>query len=77
MGMFKDVILENERRRDIYDFVKKNPGFHMRGLQRQLEMPLASLEYHLDYMVRKNVLLKEIDGRYTRYYARPLEKEDQ
>ncbi|MEJ2241123.1 MAG: winged helix-turn-helix transcriptional regulator [Candidatus Bathyarchaeota archaeon] len=74
--MFKQEILENERRGEIYDFIKKNPGLHLRELQRRLNLPLTSLEYHIDYMVRKNVLLKESSKHYSRYYVRHLDEED-
>jgi predicted transcriptional regulator len=74
--MFKAEILENERRGKIYGFIKKNPGLHFRELQRRLKVPLASLEYHLDYMVRKKVLLREDEGHYTRYYVEQLDAED-
>lgn len=74
--MFKKEILENERRREIYKFIEKNPGVHLRGLQRSLKMPLSSLEYHVNYMVRKKVILSEKDGRYRRYYVKQLDAED-
>jgi predicted transcriptional regulator len=41
-----------------------------------LKVPLASLEYHLDYMVRKKVLLRESEGHYTRYYVEQLDAKD-
>jgi predicted transcriptional regulator len=74
--MFKDEILENERRRRIYSFIKASPGIHLRELQRALSIPLASLEYHLKYMARKKIVFSEEDGHYTRYYCTPLEPED-
>jgi len=74
--MFKEEILENERRREIYKFLEKNPGFDLRELQRTLKMPLSSLEYHLNYMVRKKVIFREKDERYRRYYVKQLDNED-
>jgi len=74
--MFKDEILENERRREIYVIVEANPGIHLRELQRVLNMPLATLEYHLSYMARKQIIYKEKDGHYIRYYVKPFEPED-
>jgi predicted transcriptional regulator len=74
--MLKEAILENDRRRDIYDFVKANPGLHLRALQRRLGLPLTSLEYHVDYLVRKNVIYRERAGRFTRFYARLLDEKD-
>lgn len=65
----KEKVLENEHRRIIYNFVKENPGLHMRELQRRLDIPLSTLEYHLDYLERKDILSQEDDRRYCRYFA--------
>ena len=75
--MLKKLILENQRRKEIYDFLVSNPGFHMRGMQRKLKLPLTSLEYHLDYMVRKKLLIRERDGRFTRFYTNFLDEKDE
>jgi predicted transcriptional regulator len=74
--MFKDEILENQKRRDIYSIVETNPGIHLRELQRILNMPLTTLDYHLTYMNRKKILFAEKDGHYLRYYVRPLDPQD-
>jgi predicted transcriptional regulator len=74
--MFKDEILENENRRKIYGVIEANPGIHLRELQRVLDMPLTTLEYHLSYMSRRKILFAETDSHYKRYYARPLGPED-
>jgi len=74
--MFKDEILENERRRNIYAMIEANPGIHLRELQRVLNMPLATLEYHLSYMARKKIIFGEKIEHYMRYYIKPLEPED-
>ena len=74
--MFKDEILENERRGKIYATIKKNPGLHLRQLQRIMCIPLASLQYHLNYMTRRHVILEEKSEHYTRYYSKPLEAAD-
>lgn len=74
--MFKDEILENEKRRKIYRVIEDNPGIHMRELQRTLEMPVATLEYHLSYMVRKKIIYGEADENVKRYYSKPLDPQD-
>jgi predicted transcriptional regulator len=74
--MFKDEILENENRRRIYLKVSSNPGIHLRELQRILDMPLTTLEYHLSYMSRKQILFAETDSYYKRYYAKSLGTQD-
>jgi predicted transcriptional regulator len=74
--MFKDEILENKRRNEIYNYIKKNPGSHIRELQRKIDIPLASLQYHLNYMARRGVIVEEKSDHYTRYYSAPFEFND-
>jgi predicted transcriptional regulator len=72
----REKVLENEHRREIYNFVKENPGLHLRELQRRLKMPLSTLEYHLDYLEKKEILALEDDRRYCRYFAEKLTPDD-
>lgn len=72
----REKILENDHRRTIYNFVKENPGLHMRELQRRLKIPLSTLEYHLDYLEKKEILTLEDDRRYCRYFVNRLATED-
>ena len=74
--MFKDEILENEKRRTIHALIEASPGIHLRELQRLLNMPLTTLEYHLSYMARKKILFAETEGHRKRYYTKPLDPED-
>ncbi len=74
--MFKDEILENENRRSIYATIDANPGVHLRGIQRILNMPLTTLEYHLSYMVRKQIVFAESEANLRKYYVKTLDEED-
>lgn len=74
--MFKDEILENEKRRKIYALVEASPGIHLRELQRVLNIPLTTLEYHLSYMARKKIIFGETEHHHKRYYTKPLDPED-
>src|SRR4030067_1455947 len=74
--MFKEKFLQKENRRRVYSIIETTPGIHMRELQRVLDMPLTTLEYHLTYMSRKKIIFKESDSHYKRYYVRPLDSED-
>jgi len=74
--MFKDEILENEKRRRIYEVIQTNPGIHLRELQRILQMPVATIEYHLDYMTRRRIIYSEAGEHVKRYYTQPLNTED-
>jgi predicted transcriptional regulator len=74
--MFKEEVLENEKRRNIYAIIEANPGIHFRELQRILDIPLATLEYHLSYMTRRKIVFGEKTDHYMRYYVKPLDSED-
>jgi predicted transcriptional regulator len=74
--LFKDEILENEKRRRIYGLIEASPGIHLRELQRILDIPLTTLEYHLSYMTRKKILFAETEDHHKRYYTKPLDPED-
>ena len=74
--MLKEELLKNEHRREIFHFLEANPGMHLRELQRRLGFPLTTLEYHLDYMARRNVIYKEKDGRFNRFYVKLLDEKD-
>lgn len=60
--------LELETRRRIYQHLQKTPGTHMREIGRELDIPMGTLEYHLHYLVKANLLTTRQDARYTRYF---------
>jgi predicted transcriptional regulator len=62
--------LELETRKKIYDQIKKSPGIHFRELQRRLELVVGSLQYHLHYLEKRNLIKASSDGDYVRYFAR-------
>jgi predicted transcriptional regulator len=69
----KEKVLEHEKRREIYEYLKENPGLHMREIQRRLDIPFSTLEYHLDYLEKHEIIDEEEDRRYCRYFADELE----
>ncbi len=54
--------LDIKIRRDIYSYIKANPGLHLRALQRTLKLSLGNLRYHLDYLVKQEILVVNFDG---------------
>jgi predicted transcriptional regulator len=62
--------LELETRKRIYDQIKKSPGIHFREIQRRLELVVGSLQYHLHYLEKRNLIKASSDGDYVRYFAR-------
>lgn len=65
----EEEILDVESRRRVYDFIRSNPGSHMREIQRRLDMTLGNLEYHLRYLERHEMVSVR-EGGYKRYYVK-------
>jgi predicted transcriptional regulator len=55
-------------RKRIYDFVCASAGCHLREIQRRLDIPLGTLEYHLNYLVEHGLVSIRDEGGYKRYY---------
>ncbi len=64
-----EQMFDIDARRNIYSFIKKNPGLHFREVSRELDIPASTLKYHLNYLIKKKILLKQKDNGYLRYYS--------
>ena len=62
-------ILELETRRGIYDFIMKSPGMHVREISRRLDIPFTTLQYHLRFLEKRELVKVKEDGKYSRYYV--------
>ncbi|MFC2142843.1 winged helix-turn-helix transcriptional regulator [Candidatus Aenigmatarchaeota archaeon] len=60
--------LDLKVRRDIYNCIVKSPGLHFREIQRRIKLATGSLDYHIHFLYKNNMIRKEKDGKYTRYY---------
>ena len=65
----KENILDLQMRREIYDFILKNPGLHERELSRRIEMPKTTLRYHINYLMKYDLVVIKPDGGYSRFYV--------
>ncbi len=59
-----------EARRRIYDALLASPGIYFREMQRQLDVPTGALEYHLNYLEGKGMILASKGKGYTRYFVK-------
>jgi len=64
----KEKAGELQTRRIIYKYILKHPGLHERELARQLNLPLGTLDYHLYYLKKQELVTTASDGHYTQYY---------
>jgi len=63
------IELELETRKSVYDCIHRIPGIHLREIQRQLDMPMGLLEFHLLYLERNHLISAHREGHYKRYYV--------
>jgi len=61
---------ELETRRRIYEQIKKSPGIHFRELERRLQVVVGNLQYHLQYLEKKNLIRASNDEDYVRYFVK-------
>ncbi len=70
----EEVLLLDTRRR-IYETVKKNPGIHLRELQRLTGLAMGQLEYHISLLERVGLIRSQKQGRYRRYFPADSEED--
>lgn len=60
----------------IYSTISRNPGLHFREIQRRTNIATGALQYHIDYLQKKHLIISEKDGKFSRFYAVRGEKVD-
>lgn len=65
----KKDFLDLENRRYVYNFILRNPGFHLRKLSRELNIPKSTLNYHLNFLKKHDMIIEKNDKKYLRYYV--------
>lgn len=65
------------RKEQVLDFVRKNPGYHFRGIQRSLKLSTGVLQYHLGTLMKEGeIIAREINGTSCYFPSRSF-SEDQ
>lgn len=64
----EEVKIDIEPRKRIFDFIRESPGVHLREIQRRLEIPLGTVEYHVNWLMQEQLIGMKEDGHYKRYY---------
>ncbi len=63
-------VLAVKTRRDLYQYVRSNPGFHLREIARALNLSITLADYHLRFLEKHDLVSWTMDGEYKRYYPR-------
>ena len=61
-------IFENENRLKIVTQILNNPGIHHNELQRSCDLQKGQLQWHLETLLKNNIIKKEKQGQYTIYF---------
>ena len=61
-------IFENENRLSILNQILKNPGIHHNELLRNCDLQKGQLKWHLDVLLKYNIIKKEKYGQFTIYF---------
>ena len=73
----KENVLRLETRQNIYEYIKKNPGLHIREISRNMGIPYTSLRYHIRLLTKINLIEeKTIGGKQIYYDSGKISKED-
>jgi predicted transcriptional regulator len=57
-------------RKRITEFVRRNPGVHFRQIARDLGLAIGQLDFHLNALVKGEVLVKDTTTGNARFYVR-------
>lgn len=61
-------IFENESRLKILTQILSNPGIHHNELQRTCDLQKGQLQWHLETLLKHNIIKKEKHGQYSIYF---------
>ena len=67
--MNRAVILNLETRRQIYNYIRKNPGVHFRDISRKLKISMYNLDYHLHILKKQGFVIEKKVNNYLRYHT--------
>lgn len=72
MVSMDEGVLAIETRRSLFEFVRRNPGFHLRELARAVNLSITLADYHLRFLERHELVSSAMDGEYKRYFPRSM-----
>ena len=61
--------LQLDTRKRIFNLIESSPGVHFREISRRLDIPMGVVEYHVNYMLKRDMIVARREGRYKRYYT--------
>lgn len=60
------------RRGDVLACIRKFPGIHLRGIEREIGMSSALVHYHVKALEEEKTIVSAVVGGYLRFYPREI-----
>lgn len=61
-------VLDQDVRARIYEYIRMNPGIHLRGLSSEMQVKLGTLRYHLNILQHNHKIAVSGDNATVRFY---------
>ena len=61
--------VDDSRRIQILEFIKSNPGTHLRRIRRELNLAMGVTQYHLSKLEKDQRIVSQRRGLYKRFYS--------
>ena len=66
--MEKEFVEKLDTRKRLIDIIQAKPGIHFRELHRESGMAMGELEYHLNVLVKLDIISKRKSNHHSNYY---------
>ncbi len=70
-----DGLIDNSER--VLRFIQQNLGYHLRRIKRDLDMPMGTIQYHLEYLEKSGKINSEKHGFHRFYFPVGIFEEHQ
>jgi predicted transcriptional regulator len=70
-------LLDLPLRKRITEYIRRNPGVHFRQISRDLDLAVGQVDFHLNALVKGEVLVKETGTGNVRFFVRDKFSKDE
>ena len=70
MLLVKKSALDLDARRELFELISNYPGLHFREILRRVNMSSSNVSYHLQYLLKRDIVVEVADGKLKRYYIK-------
>lgn len=64
-------------RKRITEYIRRNPGVHFRQISRDLDLAIGQVDFHINALIKGEVIVKETGSGNARFYVRDKFSKDE